>query len=117
MTGTNNPTPTITLQSPIAEFMKYAVSQRQSKSVARFDFGNGREVAFICLTEDVDGYLNTIQTYENARDEYAAKVANAVAEDIAENGLPDKGSSFNLIKASGIAGTGEAPEVEVDGDA
>lgn len=115
--ASNNPTPTITLQSPIAEFMKYAVSERQSKSVARFDFGNGREVAFICITEDVDGFLGVIQAYEDGRDQYAAKVANAVAEDIAKNGLPEKGQSFNLIKSDGIAGTGEVPAIEVDGNA
>ncbi len=108
----HNPTPTITLQSTIAEMIHIAVSEQQSKAIARFDFGDGREVAIVALVEDTNGYIRTLQAYEESRDEYANRVANAVAESIAEHGLPDPDNPqpFNLIKSSGMSGPGSAPE-------
>ena len=100
--GTVNPTPTITLQSRIADLLKIATSQQSSKSIARFDFGDGREVAVVAFVEDMNGYLSTIQVYEDNRDRYANKVANAVAAHIEEHGMPDKDNPqpFNLVKSS-----------------
>ena len=98
--ASNNPTPTVTLQSTLAEILNIAVKDRASHQIVRFDCGQGREVAFVAFAEDTYGYLQTIQAYSDARDAYAARVANAVAEDIAENGLPAPGTSFNLIKSS-----------------
>ena len=71
MEGSNNPTPTISLQSRIADLLKIAVTQRASKSVARFDFGEGREIVACVFVNDSNGYMQVIQAYENGRDEYA----------------------------------------------
>lgn len=118
MSLSHNQTPTITLQSTIAEMIKIAVSEQQSKAIARFDFGDGREVAIVAFVEDANGYIRTLQAYEESRDEYANRVANAVALSIAENGLPDPDNPqpFNLIKSSGIPGPGEQPIVEKSDD-
>ncbi len=83
--GTVNPTPTITLQSRIADLLKIATSQRSSKSIARFDFGGDREVVVVAFVEDTNGYLGVLQAYEDARDDYANRVANAVAAHIEED--------------------------------
>ena len=100
--GTVNPTPTITLQSRIADLLKIATSQRSSKSIARFDFGGDREVAVVAFVEDTNGYLGVVQAYEDARDNYANRVANAVAAHIEEHGMPDPDNPqpFNLVKSS-----------------
>ncbi len=111
----NNPTPTITLQSTLAEVMKIAVQERKSKAIARFDFGNGREVAFCVFVDDSNGYIRTIQAYEESRDEHANRVANAVADDIRKNGLPDPNNPqpFNLIASSDQL-PGEQPKGDSD---
>lgn len=96
----NNPTPTVTLQSTLAEILNIAVKDRASHQIVRFDCGQGREVAFVAFAEDTYGYLQCIQAYQDSRDAYAARVANAVAASIAENGLPEPGTSFNLIPSS-----------------
>lgn len=98
----NNPTPTVTLQTTLADLINIAVKERSSKQIARFDMGQGREISVVAFVEDSFGYLTTIQTYEQARDEYANRVANAVAEDIRINGLPnpDHPQPFNLVKSS-----------------
>ncbi len=98
----NNPTPTMTLQSTLAEFANIAVKERNSKQIVRFDLGQGREITFAVFVEDGNGYLAQIYAYEQARDEYANKVANAVAEDIRINGLPDPNNPqpFNIVKSS-----------------
>jgi len=114
MTGTNNPTPTISLSSTLAEMLQIAVKNRESHQIARFDMGQGREVAFIAIAEDSYGYLNALLTYQDSRDRYATRVANAVAEDIAKNGLPEPGTSFNLIQSSD--GEGMLPPEEDGGD-
>lgn len=95
----NNPTPTISMQSSLADLLKIATSSRSSKSIARFDFGSDREIAVVCFANDSEGYLSIIQAYEDARDAYANKVANAVAQHIDEHGMPDKDNpqAFNLV--------------------
>lgn len=98
--ASNNQTPSVTLQSTLAEILNIAVKDKASHQIVRFDCGQGREVAFVAFAEDTYGYLQVIQAYCDARDQYASRVANAVAEDIAENGLPKPGTSFNLIKSS-----------------
>jgi len=102
MSGTHNPTPTITLQSTLAELLKIATSSGSSKSIARFDFGNDRAVAVCAFVDDSEAYLSVCQIYEDNRDRYANRVANAVAEHIEKHGMPDKDNPqpFNLIKSS-----------------
>ena len=89
MTGSNNPTPTVSMQTTLGEMLQMAVKQRESHSIARFDVGQGREVAFVAICNDANGYLTTIQCYAEMRDQYAGKVANAVADDFVKNGAPD----------------------------
>ncbi len=98
----NNPTPTVTLQSTLAEILNIAVKDRASHQIVRFDCGQGREIAFVAFAEDTYGYLQMIQAYSDARDMYAGRVANAIADDIRINGLPDPNNPkpFNLIKSS-----------------
>jgi len=98
--ASNNPTPTVTLQSTLAEILNIAVKDKASHQIVRFDCGQGREVAFVAFAEDTYGYLQMIQAYADVRDQYAARVANAVVVDIRENGMPEPGSSLNLIKSS-----------------
>ena len=100
--GTVNPTPTITLQSRIADLLKIATSTGSSKSIARFDFGNDREVVVCAFVDDSEGYLSVVQMYEDRRDIYANRVANAVAKHIEENGMPDPDNPqpFNIIPSS-----------------
>lgn len=100
MGGNVNPTPTVTLQSTLAELLNIATRERKSHQIVRMDMGQGREIAIVAIVEDSDGYLSTIQNYADARDQYANRVANAVAADIAENGLPEPGTPFNIVKSS-----------------
>ena len=95
-------TPTINLSSPIVDLVKVATGDRKSKALARFDAGQGREILVVAIVNDVNGYLRTMQAYEESRDEYANSVANAVAADIAENGLPDPDNPkpFNIVESS-----------------
>lgn len=93
---------TIKMNSTLNDLLRVATSERRSKAVARFDFGQGREVVAVVFCNDTQGYLDIIQAYEDSRDRYGTLVANSVAAEIEKNGLPDKDNPrpFNIIASS-----------------
>lgn len=95
----NNQTPTISLQDRLCDLLKIATQRKAPFQVARIDMGQGNEVAVIAVVNDSQGYIDTIQNYAECQRRYATKIANAVAADIAKNGMPDpdKPQAFNLI--------------------
>lgn len=99
--SSNNPTPTITMSSTLAEMLQVAVKAKESHQIARFDLGQGRECAFVAISNDTNGYLTMLQAYGAVRDQYAGRVANAVADDFIKNGAPDPNNPrpLNLIAA------------------
>lgn len=93
---------TINLNSTIKDLLRIAHENGTSTSSALIDLGGGKEVAVVALVNDVAGYIDTIRNYELCRDSYANQVANAVAADIAANGLPDANNPkpFNIVASS-----------------
>lgn len=87
---------TITLDTPLKDLLYMARDLGHSKSLASFDFGEGRVVTFMCFAVDAEGYGRAVQAYEDGRDEYARKVADAVIHDIKTNGIPKEGERLNL---------------------
>ena len=88
---------TITLNSSLKELLYMARDLGNSKSLASFDFGDGRKVTFMCFAADAEGYEQSVQAYEDARDRYTTQVVNAVLADIEENGLPKPNEKLNVV--------------------
>lgn len=88
----------VTINSRLNDLLKKTIDKKTSVHYEQFDLA-GRPIMFICVTNDAPGITNLIEAYGQSRDRYANEVANAVAADIAKNGLPDPNNpkAFNIV--------------------
>jgi hypothetical protein len=87
---------TLGLKSTLGQLLTETISNKAPKGVLRIQAGPDRYVAFVCIVSDEQGYMQAIQAYENGRDEFAVRVANAVLNACRQNGVPEKNSDFVL---------------------
>jgi hypothetical protein len=87
---------TLSLKSTLGELLHETIENKGPKGVVRIPVSTSRNVAFVCIISDDDGYMRAIEAYEEGRDLFAQKVANAVLDSVRANGIPEKNSELKL---------------------
>jgi phosphotransferase system HPr-like phosphotransfer protein len=86
----------LSLKSTLQQLLLETIENKSPKGVLRLGVGKNRNVTFVCIISDEDGYMRAMQAYEEGRDEFAARVANAVLDSVRANGIPEKNSDLKL---------------------
>ena len=78
------------LSSPIADLINATIDDKAPSLAVAWTLESGQEVVVVALVSDADGAMAALRAYEQGRDAFALKTANAVVKSIADNGLPEK---------------------------